>query len=108
MQGDIVALICCPKIGNGLAVIEVSVLPRETMRLFGDWANDLHRVFYNNLEIMQPAIHCLQWSFGVTYWEVFSLGRTPYPGVDPFTLIKFLNNGGRLDRPANAACSQKM
>ena len=27
MQGDTVALICCPKIGNGLAMIEVSVLP---------------------------------------------------------------------------------
>ena len=54
-------------------MIEVTVLAKETMILFGDSANDLHRVFYNNLKIMQPAIHCLQWSFGVTYWEVFSL-----------------------------------
>ena len=30
------------------------------MRLFGDWENDLYRVFYNNLKIIQPAIHFLQ------------------------------------------------
>ena len=40
MQGDTVALL--PKIGDGLAVIEVSILAKVTMRLFGDWANDLH------------------------------------------------------------------
>ena len=46
-----------------------------------------------------------QWSFGVTCWEVFSLGRSPYPGVDPFTLIKYLEGGKRLDKPQNAACT---
>ena len=50
----------------------------------------------------------IQWSFGVTCWEVFSLGKTPYPGVDPFTLIKYLERGERLDKPLNAACSQDM
>ncbi len=47
----------------------------------------------------------LQWSFGVTCWEVFSLVRSPYPGVDPFTLIKHLDEGQRLEKPSNAACS---
>ena len=41
-------------------------------------------------------------------WEVFSLGKIPYPGVDPFTLIEFLDDGGRLSKPTNAACSQEM
>ena len=41
-------------------------------------------------------------------WEIFSVGKNPYPGIDPFTLIKFLNSGGRLSKPANAACSQEM
>ena len=49
-----------------------------------------------------------QWSFGVTMWEIFSGGRSPYPGVGPFTLIRFLNEGGRLDKSANAACSHEM
>ena len=50
----------------------------------------------------------LQWSFGITMWEIFSAGRTPYPGVDPFTLIKYLDDGGRLDKPTNVAFSQEM
>ena len=41
-------------------------------------------------------------------WEIFSAGKNPYPGVDPFTLIKYLDNGERLEKPANAACSQEM
>ena len=49
-----------------------------------------------------------QWSFGVTSWEVFSLGKNPYPGVDPFSLIRYLESGERLDKPLNEACSQEM
>ncbi|CAI8006720.1 Tyrosine-protein kinase transforming protein SEA [Geodia barretti] len=48
------------------------------------------------------------WSFGVTCWEVFSLGKNPYPGVDPFSLIRYLERGERLDKPLNAACSQEI
>ena len=48
----------------------------------------------------------LQWSFGVTCWEVFSLGKTPYPGVDPFSLLRYLERGERLDKPLNVACSE--
>ena len=50
----------------------------------------------------------VQWSFGVTCWEVFSLGRNPYPGVGPFSIIRYLERGERLDKPLNAACSQEM
>ena len=50
----------------------------------------------------------VKWSFGVTSWEVFSLGRTPYAGVDPFSLMSYLERGERLDKPPNAACSQEM
>ena len=52
--------------------------------------------------------HIFQWSFGVTCWEVFSLGRSPYPGVDPFTLVKYLEEGKRLDKPNNAACTNNV
>ena len=50
----------------------------------------------------------VQWSFGVTMWQIFSVGKNQYPGVDPFSLIMFLDDGGRLGKPTNAVCSQEM
>ena len=44
----------------------------------------------------------------MTCWEVFSLGRNHYPGVDPFSLIRYLERGERLDKPLNVTCSQEM
>ena len=58
--------------------------------------------------IMIDVCCCLQWSFGVTCWEVFSTGNNPYPGVDPFSLIRYLERGERLERPLNTACLQEM
>ncbi len=49
-----------------------------------------------------------QWSFGVTCWEVFNLGRSPYGGVDSVDILKHLERGGRLEKPSNAACSNEM
>ena len=50
----------------------------------------------------------IQWSYGVLCWEVFSLGWTPYPGLDPLGVVDLLNNGKRLNCPHNEACSQEM
>ena len=49
-----------------------------------------------------------QWSNGVLYWEVFSLGKIPYPGLDPLSVIALLDSGGRLLCPSNAVCSEEM
>ena len=32
----------------------------------------------------------------------------PYPGVDPFSLVKFLEAGQRLEKPSNTACTDEM
>ena len=61
---------------------------------------------YNKLCRMYNVI---QWSFGVTCWEVYSGGSTPYPGMnDPKTLVDFIHGGGRLDKPTSITCSDEM
>ena len=57
---------------------------------------------------MVSYLPLLQWSFGVTCWEVFSAGKIPYGGVDPLTMIQLLESGRRLDKPSNTACSEEM
>ncbi len=54
------------------------------------------------------TLPCAQWSYGVTVWEVFNGGRTPYPAVDPHSLIQLLGEGRRLERPLNTACATEM
>jgi serine/threonine protein kinase len=39
------------------------------------------------------------WAFGVTCWEIFSLGRSPYPAIDNADMLEHIENGYRLKRP---------
>lgn len=43
------------------------------------------------------------WSFGVVLWELFSLGKVPYPGITVNQLIEDLKNGYRMDTPEFAS-----
>nr|XP_045605400.1 vascular endothelial growth factor receptor kdr-like [Procambarus clarkii] len=55
------------------------------------------------LECLKDGVFSIQsdvWAFGVVMWEIFSLGRSPYPGVDlDENFIKMLENGVRLEKP---------
>lgn len=46
------------------------------------------------------------WAFGVVLWEIGTLGRFPYQGVDNSAVLPFLLDGGRLAKPDN--CSDKL
>ena len=40
------------------------------------------------------------WSFGVVLWEIFSLGKVPYPGLQfDDSFIRRLQNGYRMEKP---------
>jgi serine/threonine protein kinase len=43
------------------------------------------------------------WSFGVVLWELFSLGKVPYPGMNLTKLIRELQNGYRMEKPQFAS-----
>ncbi|XP_070133064.1 vascular endothelial growth factor receptor 1-like [Drosophila bipectinata] len=42
------------------------------------------------------------WSFGIVLWEMFSLAKVPYPGIDPSQLLNKLNDGYRMEKPPYA------
>jgi c-mer proto-oncogene tyrosine kinase/anaplastic lymphoma kinase/receptor tyrosine kinase len=48
------------------------------------------------------------WSYGVTVWEIFSGGKSPYPATNPLTLLRMLEEGERMPKPYNAACSEEI
>uniref|UniRef100_H3AD07 Protein kinase domain-containing protein n=1 Tax=Latimeria chalumnae TaxID=7897 RepID=H3AD07_LATCH len=49
---------------------------------------------------------CCDWSFGITMWEIFSRGKTPYPGVQNHEMYDFLQEGHRLKKPTE--CLDKL
>lgn len=43
----------------------------------------------------------LQWAFGVSLWELMTLGQTPYVDIDPFEMAAYLKDGYRIAQPIN-------
>lgn len=46
---------------------------------------------------------CLSRSFGVVLWEISTLAEQPYQGLSNEQVLKFVMEGGFLDRPDNCA-----
>ncbi|XP_028408434.1 fibroblast growth factor receptor 3-like [Dendronephthya gigantea] len=46
------------------------------------------------------------WSFGIVLWELFTLGRTPYPGLSNLDVFPYLMDGKRMTIPT--CCSSNI
>lgn len=39
------------------------------------------------------------WAFGVLCWEIMTLGQQPYPARNNVEVLKYVRDGGRLEKP---------
>ena len=46
------------------------------------------------------------WAFGVVLWEIVTLGASPYPGMNSYEVVSFLQDGFRMDKPKH--CSDEL
>ncbi|XP_069937396.1 platelet-derived growth factor receptor alpha-like [Cherax quadricarinatus] len=68
--------------------------------------DDLMPIKWLSVEAIRDLIFSVQsdvWAFGVTLWEIFSLGSTPYPGIEVNKdFFNLLESGYRMEKPKYA------
>ena len=44
-----------------------------------------------------------RWSYGITLWEICTLGGHPYPSIGNEQLLRYILQGNRLEKPHNCS-----
>ncbi|OBS68775.1 hypothetical protein A6R68_02689, partial [Neotoma lepida] len=100
-------------ITNQASEVQVTMMLTESCKLRG-----LHHSIDDTLQVkitdnalsrdlFPMDYHCLgdnenrPWAFGVTLWELMTLGQTPYVDIDPFEMAAYLKDGYRIAQPIN-------
>ena len=61
---------------------------------------DVHVCEDETLDGVKIVRHCLYRSYGVLLWEIMTLGRSPYPGVENRELLEQIEEKGlKLSKP---------
>lgn len=55
----------------------------------------------SHCSVFKSRVVFSQWAFGVTLWELMTLGQTPYVDIDPFEMSAYLKDGYRIAQPIN-------
>ncbi|ROT84329.1 vascular endothelial growth factor receptor precursor [Penaeus vannamei] len=80
-------------------------LPEEK-QCKGFCSQDLLPIKWMSVEAIRDCTFSVQsdiWAYGVTLWELFTLGSTPYPGVVvDVSFLDLIEGGYRMDKPKYA------
>jgi len=84
----------------GLAVSALSDVKSKTVPQYWNQSNKPQPYQWMAIESLVANIYSQAsdvWSFGITMWELFTLGGEPYGRISPVELSKMLQMGRRLD-----------